>query len=103
VEWRLELPPGPAANLAPGQQVRVRFGGTEAVRMLVPATAILRRGELTAVYVASPQAGFVLKAVRIGAEHSEAGVEVLAGLSPEDLVAVDPVKAGLAGAHPLAR
>jgi RND family efflux transporter MFP subunit len=103
VEWRLELPAGPAASLAPGQQVRVRFGGTEAVRMLVPATAILRRGELTAVYVASAQAGFVLKAVRIGAEHSEAGVEVLAGLSPEDLVAVDPIKAGLAGARPLIR
>ncbi len=103
VEWRLELPPGPSASLAPGQQVRVRFSGTEAVRMLVPATAILRRGELTAVYVASAQAGFVLKAVRLGAEHSEAGVEVLAGLSPEDLVAVDPVKAGLAGARPLTR
>jgi RND family efflux transporter MFP subunit len=103
VEWRLELPAGPAATLAPGQQVRVRFSGTEAVHMLVPSTAILRRGELTAVYVASPQAGFVLKAVRLGAEHSEAGVEVLAGLSPQELVAVDPIKAGLAGARPAAR
>ncbi len=32
-----------------------------------------------------------------------AGVEVLAGLGPDDLVAVDPVKAGLAGARPVAR
>lgn len=103
MEWRLELPAGAAAQLAPGQQVRVRFSGTEAVRMLVPASAVLRRGELTAVYVASAQAGFVLKAVRLGAEHSEAGVEVLAGLGPEDLVALDPVKAGLAGARPVAR
>lgn len=103
VEWRLELPAGPAAQLAPGQQVRVRFSGSEAVRMLVPLSAILRRGELTAVYVASGQAGFVLKAVRLGAEHSEAGVEVLAGLGPDDLVAVDPVKAGLAGARPVTR
>ena len=103
VEWRLELPAGPAAQLSPGQQVRVRFSGSEAVRMLVPATAVLRRGELTAVYVASGQAGFVLKAVRLGVEHSEAGVEVLAGLGPDDLVAVDPVKAGLAGARPVTR
>lgn len=103
LEWRLELPAGPAAQLAPGQQVRVRFSGSEAVRMLVPATAVLRRGELTAVYVASAQAGFVLKAVRLGAEHSDAGVEVLAGLGPDDRVAVDPVKAGLAGARPLTR
>lgn len=103
LEWRLELPPGPAAQLAPGQQVRVRFSGSEAVRMLVPATAVLRRGELTAVYVVSAQAGFVLKAVRLGAEHSDAGVEVLAGLGPDDRVAVDPVKAGLAGARPSTR
>ena len=103
VEWRLELPAAPAAQLSPGQQVRVRFSGSEAVRMLVPASAVLRRGELTAVYVASGQAGFVLKAVRLGAEHSEAGVEVLAGLGPDDLVALDPVKAGLAGARAVAR
>ena len=103
VEWRLELPAGLAAQLAPGQQVRVRFSGSESVRMLVPATAVLRRGELTAVYVASAQAGFVLKAVRLGANHSAAGIEVLAGLDPDDRVAVDPIKAGLAGARPMAR
>jgi RND family efflux transporter MFP subunit len=103
VEWRLELPPGSAAQLAPGQQVRVRFSGSEALRMVVPTTAVLRRGELTAVYVASAQAGFVLKAVRLGADHGAAGVEVLAGLGPEDKVAVDPVKAGLAGARPMER
>ncbi len=103
VEWRLELPPGPAAQLAPGQQVRVRFSGSEAARMLVPASAVLRRGELTAVYVVSPQAGFVLKAVRLGADHGAAGVEVVAGLAPEDQVAIDPVRAGLTGARPAAR
>jgi RND family efflux transporter MFP subunit len=103
VEWRLELPPGPAATLAPGQQVRVRFSGTERARMLVPPAAVLRRGELTAVYVASAHSGFVLKAVRLGADHGAAGVEVVAGLGPEDQVAVDPVRAGLAGARPVAR
>ena len=103
VEWRLELPPGPAAQLAPGQQVRVRFSGSYAARMLVPSSAVLRRGELTAVYVASEQAGFVLKAVRLGADHGAAGVEILAGLRPDDRVAVDPIKAGLAGARPVTR
>lgn len=99
LEWRLQLPPAAAGQLAPGQQVRVRFSGSEAVRMLVPSGAVLRRGELTAVYVASPQGGFVLKAVRLGADHGTAGVEVLAGLRPDDMVAVDPVRAGLAGAR----
>jgi RND family efflux transporter MFP subunit len=100
VEWRLQLPTGAASQLAPGQQVRVRFSGSEAARTLVPASSVLRRGELTAVYVASPQGGFVLKAVRLGADHGAAGVEVVAGLGPDDQVAVDPVRAGLAGARP---
>jgi RND family efflux transporter MFP subunit len=99
IEWRLQLPATAAAQVAPGQQVRVRFAGSEAVRTLVPAAAVLRRGELTAVYVASPQGAFVLKAVRLGADHGAAGVEVLAGLGSDDLVAVDPVRAGLAGAR----
>jgi hypothetical protein len=42
----------------------------------------------------------VLKAVRLGADHGAAGVEVLAGLGGAELVALDPVKAGLAGARP---
>ena len=99
LEWRLELPPAAAGQLAPGQQVRVRFSGSQAVRMLVPPGAVLRRGELTAVYVAAAQGSFVLKAVRLGADHGPAGLEVVAGLRPDDLVAVDPVRAGLAGAR----
>jgi RND family efflux transporter MFP subunit len=48
------------------------------------------RGELTAVYVVSADgAGFVLKAVRLGADHGAAGVEILAGLSAADSVALD--------------
>jgi len=100
IEWRLQLPATAAARLAPGQQVRVRFSVSETLRMLVPLSAVLRRGELTAVYVASPQSGFVLKAVRLGAEHGASGVEVLAGLRPDERVALDPVRAGLAGARP---
>ena len=98
IEWRLELPTEAANALLPGQQVRVRFTGGQAERSVVPASAILRRGELTAVYVASAK-GFLLKAVRLGADHGAMGVEVLAGLMPGEQVALDPVKAGLQGAQ----
>lgn len=98
IEWRLELPTEAANALLPGQQVRVRFTGGQTERSVVPASAILRRGELTAVYVASAK-GFLLKAVRLGADHGAMGVEVLAGLMPGDQVALDPVKAGLQGAQ----
>jgi hypothetical protein len=87
--------------LLPGQQVRARFASGQAQRLLIPSAAVLRRGELTAVYVASNK-GFALKAIRLGAEHGTQGVEVLAGLSASDQVAVNPIKAGLAGATPAA-
>lgn len=98
IEWRLELPAEAAKSLLPGQQVRVRFTGGQADRSLIPASAVLRRGELTAVYVVLNQ-GFVLKAVRLGADHGADGVEVVAGLMAGDRVALDPIKAGLAGAQ----
>ena len=69
-----------------------------------PATALLRRGELTGVYVVTARGegqaeGFALRAVRTGASHG-VGVEVLAGLKAGDRVALDPVRAGLARARP---
>ena len=100
VEWRLELSSAAAQGLVPGQQISVRFVGSMAERTVVPSTAVLRRGELMAVYVATPQ-GFTLKVVRLGADHGAAGVEVLAGLASGDKVALDPVRAGLMGARPL--
>ena len=105
VEWRLDLAPAAAALALPGQSVRVRFAGTSAVaaasgtaaRLAVPASAVLRRGELTGVYTVRGN-HFVLKAVRLGADQGAAGIEVLAGLQAGERVALDPVRAGLAGA-----
>lgn len=97
-EWRLDLPGAPSAALLPGQQLRVRFaldGGAAPTRLLVPASAVVRRGELSAVYVASG-AGFVLRAVRLG-KPGEDGVEVLAGLRPGERVATDTLRAAQAG------
>lgn len=105
IEWRLDLPAASGAGLTPGQNVRVRFTGAPAAagsaagaRLSVPAAAILRRGELTAVY-AVQDSRFVLKAVRLGAATG-GGVEVLAGLKAGERVALDAVRAGLAGAVP---
>ena len=114
VEWRLELPAAPAgapAALLPGQTVRVIFSGQTGARpgqpaaaalLVLPQAAVLRRGELTAVYTvdpASPQR-FVLRAVRTGSDRGTAGVEVLAGLKAGERYALDAVRAGLAGAVP---
>jgi RND family efflux transporter MFP subunit len=110
VEWRLNLSDADGAGQVPGRQVKVRFVGSAAQtapqRLVVPATALLRRGELTGVYVVTAKGdaakGFALRAVRTGATHGE-GVEVLAGLKAGDQVALDPVRAGLAGATPVTK
>lgn len=99
VEWRLEMPTEAARLLLPGQQVRVRFVGAQAQRLVIPTQALLRRGELTAVYVVVGK-DFVLRAVRLGADHGVDGVEVVAGLASGERIAADPVRAGLAGAQP---
>jgi RND family efflux transporter MFP subunit len=111
VEWRLNLSEADGANQVPGRQTKVRFVGGNAQanspRLVVPATALLRRGELTGVYVVSNKGegqaeGFALRAVRTGATHGD-GVEVLAGLKAGDRVALDPVRASLSGAQPVAK
>lgn len=102
VEWRLPLPAS-AAGLRPGLMVRVQAqttlpaaGASPAERLSVPTRAILRRGELTAVYVAAPD-GFILRAVRTGPAGGEK-VDVLTGLRAGERVALDPVRAGFPGA-----
>lgn len=106
VAWRLDVPSSASAGLLPGQVVRVHFVGAAGAHaaagprpLRLPAAAVLRRGELTAVYVARG-AGFQLRAVRLGRAQGE-GVEVLAGLKDGERVAADAVRAGLAGARPL--
>lgn len=107
VEWRLDLSAADGAGQVPGRQTQVRFVGGESQRLVVPSSALLRRGELTGVYVVTPrgegQSGFALRAVRAGASHGEAWVEILSGLKAGDRVALDPVRAGLAGARPAAQ
>ena len=105
VEWRLDLSPDVSATLVPGATVRVRFAGIEApaaatapTAPTLPTSAVLRRGELTAVYVAQGDR-FVLRAVRTGNAVGDR-VPVLAGLKGGERVAVDPVRAGLVGATP---
>ena len=96
---KLDLPrTGVALQAAPGMQVRVRTAGISQAKGLVPASAILRRGEITAVYVAQEN-GFAMKLVRIGANHGSAGVEIWAGLKEGELIAVDAIQAGMKGAH----
>lgn len=89
---RVNLPES-AAQLFPGMLVKVGFVVGETRRLLVPHDAIVRRSELTAVYVVGEDR-VMLRQVRIGRRYGE-DVEVLAGLDPSEEVALDPVAAGI--------
>lgn len=105
---RLDLPRG-TIGLAPGLFARVRLplaAGREAAagaagRVVVPAGAVVSRGDLRGVYVADERGGYLLRQVRLGRTHGE-DVEILSGLAEGERVALDPVAAarvaGLVGA-----
>jgi RND family efflux transporter MFP subunit len=89
---RLELPEG-QFGLYPGMFVKVAFQVGEAKRLLIPSAALVRRSEVTGVYVAA-DGGIRLRQIRVGASVGNR-IEVLAGLTEGELVALDPVRAGI--------
>lgn len=103
-EWRFEISAKDGATLAPGQQVRMQFEQAEqknaVSKLTVPAESLVRRGELTAVYVASGN-GFALRAVRVGANLPGNEVEVLSGVKAGEQIALDSVRAGFKDAKPV--
>jgi RND family efflux transporter MFP subunit len=89
---RLELPPG-ALDLAPGMYVKVGLVVGEADRLLIPASAVIERGEVTGVYVIDSHGQATLRYVRPGQRVGDK-IEVLAGLAPGERIALDPIAAG---------
>src|SRR5690606_22741323 len=92
VELRLELPA--ELRVLPGTFARARLNLTgESDRLYIPRTAVLRRAELTAVYVLDAQQRPRLRQVRLGPQQGDQ-VEVLSGLAAGERVALDPLAAG---------
>jgi RND family efflux transporter MFP subunit len=89
---RVNLPQS-VAGAYPGMFARVQFSVGRAQKLVVPAAAVVRRSELTAVYVVTGEGGLKLRQIRLGEAAGEAGIEVLAGLSPGDKIALDPDQA----------
>ncbi|WP_343204392.1 efflux RND transporter periplasmic adaptor subunit [Rhodanobacter sp. PCA2] len=91
VAVRLELPAG-VAGLYPGMAVKLAFAGGAAATgdgtVSVPVNALVRRGELTGVYVVDGDA-VSLRQLRIGDVRGDRAT-VLAGLAPGEHIAADP-------------
>jgi RND family efflux transporter MFP subunit len=80
----------------PGTLVKVAFVSGEDERLLLPAQAVVRRGELTAAYVVGPGGRLSLRYLRLGSPSSDGRVPVLAGLARGERIALDPIAAGIA-------
>ena len=90
LELRLDLPSG-LAGVSPGMFARAWLPGAASAdaRLFVPATAIVRRAELAGVYVVGADGRPLLRQVRLGRSAGNS-IEVLAGVSAGERVALDP-------------
>lgn len=89
---RVDLPG--VEGLYPGMFAKVAFATGEGRRLLVPARSIAYRSEVTALYVVRPDGAIAFRQVRLGDRFGDE-VEVLAGLSEGERIALDPIKAGI--------
>lgn len=90
VELRLDLPSA-LAGVSPGMFARawLPVGASADARLFVPAASLVRRAELTGVYVIGADGRPLLRQVRLGRPVGDS-VEVLAGVSTGERVALDP-------------
>ena len=90
LEIRFDLPPG-LAGAKPGLFARVwlPMPAAESGRLYVPRSALVRRAEVDGLYVIGRDGKPALRQVRVGRDAGP-DVEVLAGVSAGERVALDP-------------
>jgi hypothetical protein len=98
VKVRLDLPAS-VEGVIPGMFARAHFATGSARKLAIPADAVVRRSEVTAVYVVQDER-VSLRQIRLGTPNARGEVEVLAGLNPGEVIALDPVKAGIYAKRP---
>jgi len=86
---------GDDAQLFPGMFVKAVFETGAKQALVVPTRAIVKRSEVTAVYVQSEGGQISFRAIRRGRDLSDGNTEILAGLQQDEQVAIDPIAAGV--------
>ncbi len=91
---RLDLP-AKTDHVYPGMFVKVEFMIGQVRRLMVPAQAVAHRGEVRAVYVVDGTGKISMRQVRLGKKHEEQ-IEILAGLTEGENIALNPLDAAIA-------
>jgi len=89
---RVELP-GDLKGAYPGMFARVHFPVGRTSKLLIPARALVYRSEVAGAYVVGDKGEIHFRQLRLGEPAGEQGVEVLAGITRGERVALDPVAA----------
>lgn len=91
---RLNLPET-LRDVYPGMFARAYFTVGRARRLVVPVSAVVKRSEVAGVYVVKPDGAVSFRQVRLGEPAGQGDIEILAGVSAGEQVAIDPIKAGM--------
>lgn len=86
-------------GLYPGMFVRAHFVVGKASKLMIPASAVVRRSEVLAVYVVDEKGALSLRQVRVSDVAGDKEIEVLSGLNQGERIAVDAIKAGMSFKH----
>ncbi len=82
-------------GLFPGVFVKMGFVIGKQKHLLIPASAVAYRSEVTGVYVVDENNVPMLRQVRLGNPTSDGKIRVLAGLDEGERIALDPVHAAV--------
>ncbi len=80
-------------HIYPGMFVKVAFEVGQRRQLVVPRVAVTHRSEVSAVYVVDEQQRVRYRQVRPGRSLPDDRIEILAGLSEGEKVALEPVRA----------
>lgn len=94
IKARIAIPENLATETYPGMYAKVAFELGHREKLLIPKNAIVYRSEVTAVYVLDDKSRITFRHVRLGNPVNDS-IEILAGLSVNEKVAVDPLQAGI--------
>ncbi len=89
---RVDLPEG-VKGLFPGVFVKAAFVTGVKQELVIPREAVVYRSEVTAVYTVDKEGRVHFRHIRAGQPSGDGMISVIAGLSPGETVALDPVAA----------
>ena len=92
---RLDLPEN-VKDVYPGMYARAYFTVGRARKLVAPVAAVIKRSEIAGMYVVNDKGAVSFRQVRLGEPSGQGEIEILAGVSAGEKVALDPVKAGMA-------